>query len=301
MQPYKPLVIDNRPPLPVFLEGSPLTDGMANFAASLFQTPIQAAEIRHQREGEAMADLWKEREFDRQGQQDKLRELWHGEETTRQKGLDAGNEQMRKAQIAHLQSDSARRWMEDLGKAAGSVFGTKGSQAQRAGWSTFVGEDGKPYLYHRGTGQVMPATPSHSKLDANGNPIAGTDVGTTGKAGAAKAVGSFWDMHRSGSPGGAKTLGDVTGLRWYGEGDGGEAPSAAPVAAAPGLDMAEAGHHAQNIADLYQSGDRAAAQNWIQQMRAEHGEEFANAVKEQVRTLVQAQGQQGPAVPAQAP
>lgn len=51
----------------------------------------------------------------------------------------------------------------------------------------------------------------------------------------------------------------------------------------------EADHHAGTIAKMYLSGDTANAQDWIDQMRREMGEEFTNHVKERVRTLVQAQ------------
>lgn len=282
MDPYRPLVIDNRPTLPVFYEGSPMTDGMANFAAALINAPQAAAQVRHQRERQQLEDLWKEREWDRTEQQDALNRLWGNQDRSMRQKLN-------QAQIDNLSNDNARAWAEDLGKAATHLFGggSKGGGVQRSGWSNFTGADGKAYLYHRGTGQVMLADPSKGKLDADGNVVPGSIPPPTAKA-APPAGGGFWDMHRSGAPGAAQTAGDVLGLRWYGPGEGAppDAPAAHQAAAGtPEIDMAEVGHHAQNIAELLKSGDRAAAQNWIAQMRAQHGEEFAEAVKQQIRAL----------------
>lgn len=274
MQPYRPLVFDNRPQLPVFLDGSPLTDGMANFATSLIQAPQQAAEVRHAREREQLEDLWREKAFGREQQADEMNRLWHDQASQRQDRLDQGQAAMQKAQIDHLNSDSTRRWMEDLGKAANSLFGAaKGGTGQRAGWAMFTGEDGKPYLYNRGDGSVMPA-----KLPG------AAPAAAAARAPAAGGGNDFWSMRRSGAPGGPQTAGDVLGLRWYGSGD--QAAPAAAGAPAPQLDMANLAHHAQNIADLYQRGDRASAQSWIAQMRAEHGDAFTDAVKDRVRQLV---------------
>jgi hypothetical protein len=67
------------------------------------------------------------------------------------------------------------------------------------------------------------------------------DNGTSPPAQAAAPVssapsssgGSFWTIQRSGAPGGPKTLGDILGGRWYGQGDYADAQAAPSAGSAP--------------------------------------------------------------------
>lgn len=83
MSPSRSLVIDNRPVAPVFLDGSPLSDGVAQFASSIINAPIAADRTRRQREAQELATLWATQDRQtaaedrsRRIEQDELAQLW---------------------------------------------------------------------------------------------------------------------------------------------------------------------------------------------------------------------------------
>jgi hypothetical protein len=88
MLPYQPMVIDNRQPVAQFIDGSPLTDGMANLAASFLNAGPAAAQIRDRRAQQDMANLWRQQQADRQSEQDRMAALWHDQARGRQSDQD---------------------------------------------------------------------------------------------------------------------------------------------------------------------------------------------------------------------
>lgn len=144
MDPFRPMVIDNRAPAPVFLEGSPTTDGMANLFASLINAPIAAGQVRRQREkddrqlmlqnrGLARQDQMDERQvaaqqqaMQRQAMMDDRAVQWHNQEQAT-RGRDAGLQVARqnrqdamaavfqRAQMKNLDQDNARQMAEMFG------------------------------------------------------------------------------------------------------------------------------------------------------------------------------------------
>ena len=70
MGPFRPMTFDNRPVAPVFLDSNPVTDGVANFAAALMNAGPAANQIREQRAAAELAQMWKEREWERQAAPD---------------------------------------------------------------------------------------------------------------------------------------------------------------------------------------------------------------------------------------
>lgn len=258
MKPYRPLVIDNRPTLPVFLEGSPLTDGMANFASALISAPQQAAAIRAQQERAEVEDMWRQREWDRTEQRDAMARMWGNQDR-------AQRTQMQQAQIANMQSDNTRAWANDIGTAVGSLFGSRGTTAQRGGYSTFTDENGVPYMYDRATGASRPAVPPPPKAEpapAGPGPIDRVMGWFSGKPAAPAAPAGPTGPGPSQQPG--------------------QVAAPAPVSREV---QANIHHHATAIATALTSGDRAAAQAWIARMRAEHGDEFTDMVKQTVRAM----------------
>lgn len=105
MDPFRPVVIDNRPPVAQFIEGDPQTDGMANLFASIINAPIAASQIRRQREMDQramdrqdMADRLNQQQFERQiQQQDRQQSNWmdqfkqHAEMLAEQKRINQAN------------------------------------------------------------------------------------------------------------------------------------------------------------------------------------------------------------------
>jgi hypothetical protein len=130
MEPFRPMIFDNRPVAPVFLDSNPVTDGVANFAAALMNAGPAANQIRQQREAVELGRLWKEREWERQTQQDKLAALWHQQAQERQAENDARMGKLTDAQIANLEADNTRAnlmglssegrgWVDSVGKLFG--------------------------------------------------------------------------------------------------------------------------------------------------------------------------------------
>jgi hypothetical protein len=144
MDPYRPLVIDNRPAQGVFVDSNPLTDGIHNFAASLINAPLAAQQIEKQNAAQQLAQAWKQREYDRQTAQDALAQTWKQAEQKRQGEMDAGTRKWQEAQIANLDADNTRQNMQMLGNGANNAAaraidalkllfqGNKGGGATRA-------------------------------------------------------------------------------------------------------------------------------------------------------------------------
>jgi hypothetical protein len=127
------MTFDNRPVAPVFLDSNPVTDGVANFAAALMNAGPAANQIKQQREAVELGRLWKEREWERQTQQDKLAALWHGQAQERQAANDARMGKLTDAQIANLEADNTRANLEGLSRegrgwvdSVGKLFGGHG-------------------------------------------------------------------------------------------------------------------------------------------------------------------------------
>lgn len=108
MDPFRPMVFDNRPAQAVFMDGNPLTDGMAQFAASLINAPIAADQIRRQQAEKDMAELWRQKQWDRQTAQDKLAQLRHD------RGFQL-QQQQHNAQVENMRADNARQNMAMMG------------------------------------------------------------------------------------------------------------------------------------------------------------------------------------------
>ncbi|HYE07655.1 MAG TPA: hypothetical protein VEL07_19205 [Planctomycetota bacterium] len=270
MKPYRPLVIDNRPTLPVFLEGSPLSDGMANFASALISAPQQAAAIRAQRERAEVEDLWRQREWDRTVEQDQMARMWGNHDRTQRA-------QLQQAQIANIQNDNTRAWAGDVAKGIGALFGNKGATAQRGGYSTFTDENGKPFIYDRATGTARPAVP----------PPAPVAPQPQGPGAIARVMGWFNGGQPAAAPAPAGPTGPGPSPQQRQEISQanavfGQVAAPAPV---PQEVQADINHHANAIASALTSGDRTAAQAWIARMRAEHGDEFTDMVKQAVRAM----------------
>jgi hypothetical protein len=96
------MVIDNRAPVAQFVDGSPLTDGMANLAASLMNAGPAAAQIRQQKQRQDLENLFRERQMSRMEQQDALQKLWHEQEANRQSTLDNRNMGWKDAETGRL-------------------------------------------------------------------------------------------------------------------------------------------------------------------------------------------------------
>jgi hypothetical protein len=158
MEPFRPMTFDNRPVAPVFLDSNPVTDGVANFAAALMNAGPAANQIKQQREAVELGRLWKEREWERQTQQDKLAALWHAQAQERQAANDARMGKLTDAQIANLEADNTRAnlmglssegrgWVDSVGKLFGggrSGSGGNGNKVVRLadGSTVMVDKDG---------------------------------------------------------------------------------------------------------------------------------------------------------------
>jgi hypothetical protein len=158
MEPFRPMTFDNRPVAPVFLDSNPVTDGVANFAAALMNAGPAANQIKQQREAVELGRMWKEREWERQTQQDKLAALWHAQAQERQAANDKRLRDLTDAQIANYQADNAgafleglsregRGWMDSFGKlfgGGGHRSGGNGNKVVRLadGSTVMVDKDG---------------------------------------------------------------------------------------------------------------------------------------------------------------
>lgn len=198
MQPYRPLVFDNRPPVAQFIDGNPLTDGIANFGAAILNAGPAAAQIRQQREQQDMANAWRQQQDDRQARQDQLAQLWHDQGMQRQTrqdelaaaGLDRQN-RLTDAQIANMKADNARQTMEMWGTGI-----NEGAKRLIDVWKQMSGGGAG----HKG-GQAPAMSPTELKdrqmmadreLDAHGITIY-EDDGMGGKSVRKIAPGKKWD------------------------------------------------------------------------------------------------------------
>jgi len=155
MDPFRPITIDARMPSAQFLDGGPITDGIANLIASAINAPVAAGQIRRQRQMD-------DRQMARQAQQDQLAKLWRGQDTARQGRQDALAAEFQKAQIGNMQMDNARQMAGMFGsglnnaaargidavKAIGNLFG--GGRARSNG-STGAPRQDKPEVRNFGT------------------------------------------------------------------------------------------------------------------------------------------------------
>lgn len=234
MTPFRPLVIDNRTAGAQFIDGNPITDGMANFAASLINAPIAASQIRRQRQLDDMEQAFRSQAVDRQARLDEMQQLWHDQGTQRQSEQDklaalwhdqgaARADEMQKANIGNMQADNARQTASMVGtgvnnaaargidaiKALGGLFRRGGGATPASGvWYTFKGDDDATYKLNRQTGEIVPAVPAQTAAV----PIvpAADSVAATAAAPSEGPGDGFLTLRRSGQPG-VKTLGDVAG------------------------------------------------------------------------------------------
>lgn len=226
MEPYRPLVIDNRMPRAQFLDGNPITDGLANLFASAINAPIAAGQIRRQRELDDQA-------LARQDMLDRRAEDWRGQDLDRQAKRDAMAQVWQDAQIGNMQADNARQlagmfgsWINnaaargiDAIRALRGLFagGPRGQSTPAASlWYTFKGDDGSMYKINRQTGDIVPAVPA-TPMPSPANPVLPEAQPDMPEAGAfPEGPGnSFWTMHRSGKAG-VGTAGDLLGGLWDG-------------------------------------------------------------------------------------
>jgi hypothetical protein len=192
------MAIDTSPVQAQFLNGNPLSDGMANFATALIQAPIAADQIRRQQADKDVAQAWQRKEFDqRKTQADQAQSNW----------LDNFKAQMAQRQIENTRQDESQQlsrardfgiappmalaptdlnralWSAaDVGKKdraradrkssldelamlfkAGGVGGA--GTVKREGWASFKDENNVPMLYHRGTGAVIEAKPGNVRFN----------------------------------------------------------------------------------------------------------------------------------------
>ena len=190
MDPFRPVVIDNRPAQAVFSDSNPLTDGMHNFAAALINAPIAAQQIERQNAAQQLAQAWKQREYDRQSSQDQLAAAWKDAELKHQTANDAGTRKWQDAQIANLDADNTRQNWEMLGNGANNAAGkaidalkllfhgnggAKGTGATNGGTGWHKADDGTWFSRGvDGTTEVFdPVTKTRIKYDPEGKPIGG--------------------------------------------------------------------------------------------------------------------------------
>lgn len=232
MDPYRPLIIDNRPPVAQFIDGNPMTDGLANLFASAINAPIAAGQIRRQRELDDRQAFLQDQQLLRQAQLDQRAETWRGQDLDRQAQRDAMAQVWQEAQIGNMQTDNARQLAAMFGNGVNNAAhrGIEAVKALRglfAGgrkpgtgtpssslWYTFKGDDGATYKINRQTGKIEPAVPA-----ALPTPAAPVEPEETAAAPAATWTNgpgdSFWTMHRSGEPG-VGSAGDLLGGLWDG-------------------------------------------------------------------------------------
>jgi hypothetical protein len=236
MDPFRPLVIDNRPPVAQFIDGNPMTDGLANLFASAINAPIAAGQIRRQRELDDRQQMLQDQALARQGMLDQRAETWRGQDLDRQAQRDSMAQVWQDAQIGNMQADNARQLAGMFGdgvnnaarrgidavRALRGLFAggrTPGASTPAASlWYTFKGDDGSMYKINRQTGAIQPAVPATAPAAAP-TPAAPVEPEETGAAPAASwsngPGSSFWTMHRSGQPG-VGSAGDLLGGLWDG-------------------------------------------------------------------------------------
>lgn len=85
MTPYRGMVFDNRPVAPVFLDSSPVSDGVAQFATALIQAPMMKQQIQSQRGAAAVEQAFKKRQLAHQERMDQMTNLFRQQELDLQK------------------------------------------------------------------------------------------------------------------------------------------------------------------------------------------------------------------------
>ena len=230
MDPYQSLTFDNRPRVAQFLDGGPITDGMANLGAALLNAGPAAAQIRHQNQLESLQQLWHDQERQRQTQQDAMAQLWHDQGMQRQDRQDAQSATMQAAQIDNLKADNARQTAGMLGtginnaaargidavKALGALWHNgRGSATPNASTGWHVDADTKTWFRSNadGTTEIYdPSNRTRTIVDRTGNPVGGNTAAPQAPVSpvAPAEDPSFWSMRRSGQEG-AKTIGDLFG------------------------------------------------------------------------------------------
>jgi hypothetical protein len=303
MDPYRPMVIDNRMPRAQFLDGNPMTDGLANLFASAINAPLAAGQIRRQREQDDRQTYLQDQQLQRQAQLDQRAETWRGQDLDRQSQRDDMAQVWQDAQIGNMQADNARQLAGMFGsgvnnaarrgidavKALRGLFAGRKGQSTPASslWYTFKGDDGGMYKINRQTGEIVPAVPAATPVaptpEAPVLPAEQPD-GTAGEFPEGPGS-SFWTPHRSGEAG-VGTVGDLLGGLWDGwtgngvrqgragdpsVGGGQPAPAAAPAPAptvAPGAPPVEPQFIAAHTARLSALPGGPQRQDYLRRLKA---------------------------------
>jgi hypothetical protein len=194
MNPVRQMTFDARPVAPQFLDGNPITDGMANLFASAINAPIAANQIRRQREMDDRQMMLQDQELARQNMLDDRAVQWHNQEqatrgrdtglqVARQNRQDAMAAAFQQAQMKNMDQDNARQMAAMFGngvnnaaargidavKAMRGLFGgAKGQSTPAASlWYTFKGDDGSMYKINRQSGEIVPAVPAKPAPDTS--------------------------------------------------------------------------------------------------------------------------------------
>lgn len=153
MDPFKPLVIDNRMPRALFLDGNPLTDGLANLFASAINAPIAAGQIRRQREMDDRQAMLQDQALARQAMLDQRAQDWRDQDVQRMADRDAMAQVWQDAQIGNMQADNARQLAGMFGNGLNNAA-ARGIDAVKALRGLFGGGHGGA-----GAGAGKPAKP----------------------------------------------------------------------------------------------------------------------------------------------
>ena len=264
MDPFRPLVIDNRMPRAQFLDGNPMTDGLANLFASAINAPIAASQIRRQREADDRQTMLQDQALQRQAMLDQRAQDWRDQDVQRMAERDAMAKLWQEAQIGNMQADNARQLAAMFGNglnnvAARGIDAVKALRGLFAGWGRGAGasaqaKPAKPIIndfgnkdapdWRQWNGQAwVPVLPPAAAEAAPGQPVANTGwplLPTLG-AGAALAGGAMYAGKKllgRGAPAaaapaaGAASKAGTLGRLWNGARVAGRAM--APLAAAAG-------------------------------------------------------------------
>ncbi len=249
------IVIDNTAPQFVFDDSQQDSAGAMRALANIFRTPHDVAQLKgqqkaqqdefdHRTQQEQLAQAWKEKEFDRQAfmDQNKLDAEQQAQATAAMKEMFAGQDrqatndyQNKRLDIDQQVANDHRNqaWRDDMGSVLKGLgeqfFGKPSAQRTNAGTGWHQSSDGK-FFRTTETGMMEiydPETKQTMRQDTNAPPSS-APVKPTFDQPSAPMVAPSSGMRPSGKPG-INSLGDLLGLRWFG--NGGQPAAAAPTAA----------------------------------------------------------------------
>lgn len=274
------IFVDNRPPSLVFDDTNRVSDAGMNFANAMMQAPAAAARIRQQQAQMQLANLWHQQEEDRKDRAEQAQSLWREHEFQLGKAKESRESLGQLGTGAYNAAKLFSGFAGGVAKTAAKADTPAPSyviadinhriqtEAQRQGLMRLDPATGKFNPVGDENGQMKPEDANafneirmKTFLDAGVDPQTYKHVGSPTQV----PLPSQDEQLREQEPTGARS-GTVH----------------APAEATP----EEEAHHAQNIANLYLSGDRDSAQQWIGQMRNEWGDEFTDHVKQRVRDIV---------------